>query len=189
MKKLCWMLTTLWLLATLNLAPAQEQKPEPETMQKPKFSPELAKLNLLAGKFDVDLMTHKNPMGEGGPGKGQIHNHWGLDSMFLIMEHEDNGPMGNYKGHGVLGYDMMEKRYELWWYTNWGEISNYEGNFVGDTLVLVNEMAMPDGTPFKLKLMWYKEGKKVKFRILSDTGQGFSALLDCTYSPMKAGKK
>ena len=189
MKKLTLLLTGLLFLLTLSLLQAEDKKSEQEMMQKPKFSPELAKLNLLAGKFDVDLMTHKNPMGEGGPGKGQIHNHWGLDSMFLIMEHEDNGPMGNYKGHGVLGYDMMEKRYELWWYTNWGEISNSEGNFVRDTFVLVNEMAMPDGTPFKLKLMWYKEGKKVKFRILSDTGQGFSALLDCTYSPMKAGKK
>lgn len=177
------------ILLSANLLLAEEKKPEPEMMQKPKFSPELAKLNFLVGKFDLDIMTYKNPMGEGGPGKGKSDNRWSLDSMFMMIDHEDNGPMGHYLGHGLVTYDMMKGKYKLWWFTNWGEATDYEGNFVGDTLNLVSTMNMPDGSSFSLKLMYHPEGKKVKFRIFSDDGKGWNPLLDVTYNPTKGGKK
>ncbi len=189
MKRFIWALTVLMFLLTLSLLQAEEKKPEQEMIQKPKVGPELAKLNFLVGKFDLDIMTYKNPMGEGGPGKGKSENSWGLDSMFVMIEHVDDGPLGHYLGHGVLGYDIMRGKYKLWWFTNWGEASDYEGNFVGDTLNLENTMDMPDGSKFSLKLMYHPEGKKVKFRIFTDDGKGYNLLMDATYNPVKGGKK
>ncbi len=188
MKKLTLIIAGLVLLLFTVLL-AEEKKPEQEMMQKPKFSPELAKLNFLAGRFDLDLMTYKNPMGEGGPGKGKSDNHWSLDSMFVIINHEDDSPLGHYLGHGILGYDIMRGKYKLWWFTNWGEATDYEGNFVGDTLNLATTMNMPDGSSFSLKLMYHPEGKKVKFRIFADEGKGYNLLMDATYNPTKGGKK
>jgi len=189
MKKLTLLLTGLLFLLTLSLLQAEDKKSEQEMMQKPKFSPELAKLNFLVGKFDLDVMMYKNPMGEGGPGKGKSNNYWGLDSMFLMIEHEDTSPMGHYLGHGLLTYDMTKGKYKLWWFTNWGEASDYEGDFIGDTLNLETSMDMPDGSKFALKLMYHPEGKKVKFRIFADEGKGYNLLMDASYNPMKGGKK
>lgn|SRR5574341_819612 len=179
----------LSFLLSLSLSQAEEKMPEQEMMQRSKFSPELAKLNFLVGKFDLDVMVYKNPMGEGGPGKGTSNNYWVLDSMFLMIDHEDTSPMGHYLGHGLLTYDMRVGKYKLWWFTNWGEATDYEGDFVGDTLDLEKTMDMPDGSKFALKLMYHLEGKKVNSRISGDQGKGYNPLLEVTYNPRKDGKK
>jgi uncharacterized protein YodC (DUF2158 family) len=184
---------TVILLAAataFGLAFAQEQQqggPPP----KPKFGPELARLSFLAGTFTTENMTFDTPMGKGGPGKGRNINRWDLDSLYVIANYEGRmAGMGDYKGHGMFTYDTPSGQYKCWWFDNFGNHSEYTGNFVGDTLALESELQTPQG-PFKERIMWHPEGKKVKFRMVWDMGQGPIPVMEETATPSgaKTGRK
>lgn len=171
---------------------AQEQKPaEGMTPPKPKFGPELARLSFLAGNFSSESMAHPSPMGNGGPGKGRNVNGWDLDSLFLVFNYEGElAGLGGYKGKGMLTHDGRDGRYKCWWFDNFGSSNLYQGGFAGDTLVLEGEIPLPQGV-LKEKIMWHPEGKKFKFRLFQDWGQGFNLSMEETATPSgaKAGRK
>lgn len=169
---------------------AQEQKTlEGTTPPKPKFGPELARLSFLAGNFTTENMTYDTPMGKGGPGKGRNMNRWVLDSLYLMANYEGTmAGMGNYQGHGMFTYDGQSRQYKCWWFDNYGGHGEYTGNFVGDTLALESEISTPQGN-LKERLMWHPEGKKVKFRMVWDMGQGPMPVMEETATPSGASVK
>ena len=169
---------------------AQEQKiPEGVTPPKPKFGPELAKLSFLVGNFTTENITFDTPMGKGGPGKGRNMNRWGLDSLFVMATYEGTmATMGNYQGHGMFTYDWPTGQYKCWWFDNYGNHNEYTGNFMGDTLALESEIPTPQGN-LKEKIMWHAEGKKVKFRMVWDMGQGPIPVMEETATLSGAGGK
>jgi hypothetical protein len=109
---------------------------------------------------------------------------WALDSMFLILDDQSQNPLlGNYKAHGVLGYDVSSQQFILSIFNNSGDRPIYKGGFTGDTLVLITHVPMPK-RPFDQKILWYKSGSAVKLQILLDSGKGYALVIDETETPM-----
>ena len=190
MRKVLCLLTLGTALFAAAALFAQEQPPAAGMAPpKPKFGPELARLSFLVGNFTCENRTYDTPMGKGGPGKGRNMNRWGLDSLFMMANYEGTmAGMGNYEGHGMFTYDAPAGQYKCWWFDNFGNHSEYTGNFVGDTLALESEMQTPQG-PLKERIMWHPEGKKVKFRMVWDMGQGPMPVMEETATPSGAATR
>ncbi len=172
------------LVSLIHAQTAKDQTPQQP--ERPKFTAALAKLSFLAGTFDVTLTQYESPMAKAGTGNGHNTTHWDLDSLFLIMDHEDESPNGHYKGHGVFSYDAPSKQYTCWWFNNWGGTTEYKGDFVGDTLELAAEVQSPNGI-MPMKLLWYPDGKRVGFKIFSEMGKGEMLLMESINTPVKKG--
>jgi hypothetical protein len=159
-------------------------------IQKSSVASERAKLGFLAGTFTTEtVIPSSKPSPNGATGKGTSTIAWGLDSMFLLINDESVNPMfGQYKGHGVLGYDPQEQQFVLSMFNNFGDRPSYKGNFVGDTLVLATKVPLP-GHPFDQKILWYKDGNAVKMKVFNDMGNGFTPTLEQTAVPVSQGVK
>ncbi len=159
---------------------AQEPKTEKGSMTKPADASQVkAALSFLAGSFTTEVRFPPSAMSPKEiTGKGTSVIRWGLDSMFLILDDENqNALIGSYKAHGVLGYDIHEKTYILSMYNNFGDHPVYKGTFSGDTLVLVTKVPLPKAS-FDQKLEWYREGNNVRLKILNDMGKGYNLVTD-----------
>ncbi|MGH8004858.1 MAG: DUF1579 family protein [Limisphaerales bacterium] len=192
MKKILSLILVSLFFSAFGTLWAQEQQPQQGgPPPKPKFGPELAKLSFLAGNFTTENMAFDTPMGKGGPGKGRNMNRWGLDSLFVMANYEGTmATLGEYKGHGMFTYDGPTGQYKCWWFDNFGNHSEYTGGFAGDTLTMESEIPTPQGN-IKERIMWHPEGKKVKFRMVWDMGQGPIPVMEETATPSGAatGKK
>lgn len=171
---------TILLALLLVAGQAFSQKPVTDSVR--------VKLDFLVGTFATETKMPPNlQMPNGGTGKGTVTVAWTLDSMFLAIEQQgSNSIFGEYKGHGMLGYDRHAAQYVLSMFNNWGDRLTYTGNFAGDTLVLATKVPMP-AMSFDQRLLWYKEGKVVKLKVLNDIGKGFDLALEETDVP--AGPK
>ena len=143
-----------------------------------------AKLAFLVGNYTtVTHVTTNSTAGNGGMGKGTSIVTWGLDSMFVMLDEQSiNQVLGNYKGHGMLGYDNREAKYVLSMFNNFGDSPQYSGNFTGDTLMLMTKVQYPGGF-FDQKLAWYKENNTIRFKVYNDIGDGLVLVIDQTSTP------
>lgn len=143
-----------------------------------------ARVEFLVGNFATATYFPPNPsMPKGATGKGTSVIAWGLDSMFLSIEEQSfDSLLGHYKGHGMLGFDSHTHEFVLSMFNNFGDHPTYHGNFVGDTLVLQTKVPAPKGS-FDQKLLWYKDGKAIKLKVLNDFGKGFLPALEQTATP------
>lgn len=162
---------TLFLALLLLASQTFSQKPTTDSVR--------ARIGFLVGTFATETKIPPNKqIPNGGTGKGTSVITWALDSMFLAIEQQSsNTVLGEYQGHGMLGYDRQARQYVLSMFNNWGDRLTYTGNFAGDTLVLTTRVPMP-GRPFDQKLLWYKEGDAVKLNVLNDIGKGFELALE-----------
>lgn len=142
---------------------------------------ERAKIEFLAGYFAVTINFPPIPsMPKGATGKGTSEIVWVLDSTFLSIEDQSiNSLFGNYKAHGMLGFDPQRGEYVLSMFNNFGDHPTYHGDFAGDTLVLQTKVAASRGS-FDQKLLWYKDGEAVKLKVLNDMGKGPVLVLEQT---------
>jgi len=110
----------------------------------------------------------------------------------MIDAENEAGEFGKVKGHSVITYDAREKKYKMWHYNNFGDTPYYEGDFKGDTLSFLAEIKSTEGS-FKQSVIWYPEGKKVKFRAMNNMGKGFMPVFEGTATPYainnRAGSK
>lgn len=148
------------------------------------MSPEQAKLSFLVGTFTTETQVMPGPMSpKGSKGTGSSILTWGLDSMFVMLDEQSMNPVfGNYKGHGMLGFNKREGKYVLSMFNNFGDTPQYRGNFSGDTLTLTTKVEFPHGA-FEQKLVWFKESNTVRLKIFNDMGKGPMLTIDQTYVP------
>ena len=163
---------------------------ESSVMQKPASGGERVKLGFLVGSFKTETRIPPLPsLPKGATGKGTSVVAWALDSMFLVIDDQSfNSLLGNYKGHGLLGFDHQSKEYVLSMFNNFGDRPSYSGNFVGDTLVLEAKVPYLGGT-FDQKLLWNKDGQTVRLRVLNNLGKGYQLSLEQTSTPDAHGMK
>jgi hypothetical protein len=163
---------------------------ETSIMQKPAPTVERAKLGFLVGTFKTETRIPPMPsLPKGATGKGTSVVAWALDSMFLLIQDQSfNSLLGNYKGHGLLGFDPQSREFVLSMFNNFGDRPSYSGNFVGDTLVLEAKVPYPGGT-FDQKLLWNKDGQTVRLRVLNNLGKGYQLNLEQTSIPDVQGTK
>lgn len=190
MKRVIAAIFVVHVLTFCSVYAQEKQTAETPSMKRPEPGPERARLSFLVGKFATETHILPSPMmKEGAKGKGTSIIEWGLDSMFLTLEEQStNAILGNYKGHGMLGYDPREKKYVLSMFNNFGDHPQYQGNFVGDTLVLATKVLSPGGS-FDQQLQWFRDGSRVRLRILNDFGQGFRTVIDQTATPSSGAAK
>jgi len=152
---------------------------------KPALGAPRAKLNFLVGSFATETILPPGPsMPQGATGKGSSVISWALDSTVLLIDEQSlNTLFGQYKGHGVLAFDAPSHRFVLSMFNNFGDHPTYNGNFVGDTLVLETEVRMPKH-PFYQKLVWYKDGDALKMSVLNNYGEGFVLVVKQTAIPI-----
>ncbi len=187
------MARSLWIVLTLAFclpyAYGQKTQHSPP-VRRQTFATERGKVGFLIGSFMTETVIPPAPsMPKGATGKGTAVIAPALDSMFFSLEDESvNTLLGNYKGHGMLGYEPQTHEFVLAMFNNFGDHPTYHGNFVGDTLVLLAKIPAPKGS-FDQKLLWYKDGDAVKLKILSDFGTGFALTLEETSTPMSQKPK
>jgi hypothetical protein len=157
-----------------------------QMMQKPDPAKERAKLSFLVGNFSTKtriLPTARSRKEAVGTGTSVVS--WALDSTFLLVNEQSVNPLlGNYKGLGLLGYDVQAKEYVLAMFNNFGDRPQYKGNFSGDTLVLISKVEYPGGS-FTQKIFWYSETNYVRMTVLNDMGKGFQPVIEQTDIPVK----
>ena len=157
-----------------------------QIMQKPDPAKERAKLSFLVGNFSTKtriLPTARSHKEAVGTGTSAIS--WTLDSTFLLVNEQSINPLlGNYKGLGMLGYDIQTKEYVLAMFNNFGDRPQYKGNFSGDTLVLISKVEYPGGL-FNQKLLWFSEANNVRLTVSNDMGKGFQPVIEQTDTPVK----
>jgi hypothetical protein len=160
------------------------------TAQKPGSGNERARIEFLVGTFATSTSIPPQPsIPNGATGKGTSVITWALDSMFLSIEEQSfNSLFGHYKGRGMLGFDAQTHQFVLSMFNNFGDYPTYNGNFVGDTLVLQTKIPAPTGT-FDQKLLWYKDGEAVKLKVLNDFGKGYLLTLEETATPVSQRTK
>lgn len=190
MKRMIAAIVVVFLATSWSIFAQEKQTPVPPSMKRPEPGPERARLSFLVGNFTTETRILPSPMmKKGATGTGTSVISWGLDSMFLTVDEQSINPiLGNYKGHGMLGYDPQEKQYVLSMFNNFGDHPQYRGSFVGDILVLTTKVAMP-GRSFDQRLEWFRDGSLVHLRILNDIGQGWRPVIDQMSSPESGAAK
>ncbi len=179
------------MLLIVEQAIAQKQTSSPDSpLQKPALDAERARLGFLVGSFATETNIPAMPSApKGATGTGTSVITWALDSMFLLIDEQSmNSLFGQYKGHGVLGFDAQTRKFQLSMFNNFGDHPSYKGNFVGDTLVLETKVPMP-GRSFDQKLVWYKDGEAVTLKVLNDFGKGFVLALEQKATPVASTDK
>lgn len=178
-------ITIALIVAAVALSIAQDsQSKDSPVAKKPDPAKERAKLSFVVGKFNTATRVMPSRMSPKEVlGKGTSVARWGLDSMFILIDEQSINPLlGNYKGHGILGYDANEQQYVLSMFNNFGDRPQYKGTFSGDTLSLVTKVQFPRGA-FDQKVLWFAEGNNVRMTVLNDMGKGFQPVLEQTNTP------
>jgi Protein of unknown function (DUF1579) len=109
---------------------AEDSKPaamDPQAMAKAmeefaKPSPELAKLEPLAGSFTYTSKMWMDPNQPAMEGNGTVDRKWILGNRFLEEEVKGTGmvPGQEFESRGVTGYDKNEKKFTMGWICNMG---------------------------------------------------------------------
>jgi len=165
---------------------AQDSSP----LQNPSPRQERDKLAFLVGTYATETHIMPGPMApNGGSGKGTTVMTWGLDSMFVMIDEQSvNKVFGEYKGHGMLGYDRQAGKYVLSMLNNFGDTPQYRGTFNGDTLTLMTKVEFPGGA-FEQKLVWFSEHNTIRLKIFNDMGKGYTLTIEETSVPSTQNKK
>jgi hypothetical protein len=83
-----------------------------------KPSPELAKLEPLAGSFTYTSKMWMDPDQPAMEGNGTVERKWILGNRFLEEEVKGTGMGMEFEGRGVTGYDKTEKKFTMGWISN-----------------------------------------------------------------------
>lgn len=190
MQRLTALVFVMAAMAVSLLFAQEKQTAQPPAMKRPGPGPERARLSILVGNFTTETRIPPSRMFKNGStGTGTSIIGWGLDSMFLTVDEQSINPvLGNYKGHGILGYEPQEKQYILSMFNNFGDHPQYRGSFIGDTLVLSAAIPMA-GRSFEQKLEWFRDGAIVRLLIFNDFGEGMKLVIDQKATPSSGAIK
>ncbi len=121
----------LWLVALAGLLAlplaAQEagkmaEKPAASAEKKapkPKASAEMVKASkALLGRWSVSEKFEAGELGAGGTGEGQSRIYRGPGGLALIQEYRSVGPLGNFRGHGVMWWNPVAQVFNGVWCDN-----------------------------------------------------------------------
>ena len=99
----------------------------------PKPGPELKKLDVLTGSWNLDGEMKPGAMGPGGKMTEIQKCEW-MDGEFFLVCHADfKSSMGDGSGISVMGYSNDDKVYTYREFNSWGEFEDSRGSLDGDT--------------------------------------------------------
>jgi hypothetical protein len=145
------------LAALLLLATASAQ------MEPPKPAPELKKLDMLAGTWNIEGDLKASSMGQGGKMTEHEKCAWMDGGFFLVCNTEFKSSMGDGTGTSFLGYSTDDKIYTYREFNSWGEFDDSKGSVDGDTWTWTSDEKVGD------KMM----KSKFTMKIVSPTSYNF----------------
>jgi hypothetical protein len=177
--------TLLACLALLSLAArsaAQEPRPTPDpratptptavpTPEPPKAPPELTKLQFLVGDWAHDEVHHGAANGVPARGVARSRIAWILGGHRLYLTYKSLGPVGEYEGRGLFGWDPAEKVYRLDWFDNHGAVQRYAGSFDPDEALVFSGESTGEGGRVRQQLTIRKQPGN-KFLLTDESAVG-----------------
>jgi hypothetical protein len=98
------------------------------------------RLYALVGRWEGMELLHPSPWGPGGPAVGRFANYAAVDGFFVVSDYvEEKDGVVTFRGHGVYGWDDIEKVYVLYWFDSMGLAPSQpaRGAWKGDELVFL----------------------------------------------------
>jgi hypothetical protein len=140
-----------------------------------------ARLQALVGTWEGAELLRPSPWGPGGPAVGRFVNRVAIDGFFVISDYEEvkDGEV-TFRGHGVYGWDELDKCYLLYWFDTMGMAppAPARGQWQGDTLTLV--LSQP-GAQVRYTHVFDREGE-YRFRLESKRdGDDWKTLMEADY--------
>ena len=115
--------------------------------QPPKPGPEHQKLSYFAGRWTSTGEMKFGPMGPGGPVKTESTCEWFPGGFYLVCRGQGQGPAGETRNLGILGYSAERGRYSYYGIDNSGMGGDHAyGEVAGDTWTWESESMMGDQT-------------------------------------------
>ncbi len=114
--------------------------------QMPSPSPELKKLDFLAGNWTDQGDLKAGPMGPGGKMTMTEKNEWMPGGFFLTLHSSFSGEIGSGSGIAFMGYDAGAKQYTYDEFNSMGEHNHSTGSVDGDTWTWLGDQKMGEQT-------------------------------------------
>jgi hypothetical protein len=111
-------------------------------MEMPKPTPELKKLDLFAGSWNMSGEMKPGPMGPGGTMTETETCKWMEGEFFLVCQSDFKSSMGNGTGTAYMSYDPNDKMYTYDAFNSMGEAEHAKGTVDGDTWTWSSEEKM-----------------------------------------------
>ena len=143
MRKLS-MLFAVVIVASLAVAQAPPAPPKP--------GPEHKKMEYFLGKWTGDVDSKASDFGPAGKGKATETCAWLPGGFFLSCNRTENGPMGEVKGTGIMGFDANEKVYTYYGVDSTGGVFLSKGTVNGNVWTWTTSMKMGPKT-YKLRFV------------------------------------
>jgi hypothetical protein len=128
------------LVALLLLATASAQ------MEPPKPAPEIKKLDMFAGTWNLEGDLKPGAMGQGGTMTEHETCAWMEGGFFLVCNTSFKSSMGDGTGTSFLGYSTDDKIYTYREFNSWGEFDDSKGSIDGDTWTWTSDEKMGEKT-------------------------------------------
>jgi hypothetical protein len=108
----------------------------------PKPGPELKKLDVFVGTWNLDGNMKASSMGPAGTMNETEKCEWMEGGFYLVCHSDYKSSMGNGVGLSVMGYSTGDKAYTYHEFSSTGEFVDSKGTVDGDTWTWTNEDKM-----------------------------------------------
>jgi len=109
-------------------------------MYAPRPNEQHRKLHTLLGAWEGDESLRSSPWGPGGGAVGKFTNVLAIDGFYVVSDYVEyrKGRVA-FRGHGVYGWDDLQKNYIWWWFDSTGipSVQPARGDWHGDHLVML----------------------------------------------------
>jgi hypothetical protein len=150
------------------------------TMEKPVLTEEHRALERLAGTWTGPDAVKACPSAQAGASfVGMIAARIDLDGFFLVLDYvQDADGRPVYRGHGVIGFDPVQKVYTLYWFDSASaQVAFGTGGWKGDALVIDFQAG-----PHRGRSTYQLEGGGLVHRVEMDAeGKGLQTIVEGKY--------
>ncbi len=163
--------------------PQEYGKEKPMDMAPPKPSPELMKLGFFVGKWSGEETFSKTDfMPQGGKGQSTVEQTWDLNGLFLTLKMTSKSTMMTYESRAMTKYDEKAGCYRMYWFDNYGNMTEYTGKWEGEKLVYSGESEY-QGMKIKEKIIYTKASPTQHKMVLEqDMGKGPYQFMEAVYT-------
>lgn len=110
----------------------------------PKPGPELKKMDVFVGSWNLEGEMKPTSMGPGGKMTESEKCEWMEGNFFLVCRADYQSSMGNGSGLAVMGFSSDDKAYTYREYNSWGESMESKGSIGDDTWTWTSDEKMGD---------------------------------------------
>ena len=154
--------------------------------QMPQPSPELKRLGYFVGKWHSEGEMKPGPFGPGGKFTESQDVQWMPGGFFLIINADEQSPMGNGKTLMIMGYDSEKNAYTFSAFNSMGQNEVATGTLEGNTWTWLSDSVMGGKavkTRFTMKGL-SPTSYTTKFEMSSEGG-GWNTIMEGTTTKAK----